>query len=314
MYVRDKSAHGAPRSQPSRAPVLGAARPERECYATGLMFIMDSQVRLWSADTADRPWPQGSVAWRPGARPTAWAPSRCPPTATGARRRSARSSTSRSPASASRREMIRAFGLLKKACAEVNAELGLLPKDVARAIVQAADEVIAGKLDEHFPLVVWQTGSGTQSNMNANEVIGNRAIELLGGQMGSKKPVHPNDHVNRSQSSNDTFPTAMHLAAVERDRPAPDSRGRAAARRAGREGARLRRHRQDRPHAPPGRDAADARAGDLGLGGDARPVPRARSAPPCPRSTSSPSAARPSAPGSTRPRASASGCRRGSRR
>jgi fumarate hydratase class II len=112
------------------------------------------------------------------------------------------------------REMIRAFGLLKRACAEVNVELGLLPREVARAIAQAADEVIAGTLDEHFPLVVWQTGSGTQSNMNANEVIGNRAIELLGGQMGSKKPVHPNDHVNRSQSSNDTFPTAMHLAAV----------------------------------------------------------------------------------------------------
>ncbi len=101
-------------------------------------------------------------------------------------------------------EMIRAFGQLKRACAEVNAELGLLPKDIARAIVEAADEVIAGKLDDHFPLVVWQTGSGTQSNMNANEVIGNRAIEMLGGQMGSKKPVHPNDHVNRSQSSNDT--------------------------------------------------------------------------------------------------------------
>src|ERR1700694_5510925 len=113
------------------------------------------------------------------------------------------------------REMIRAFGLLKKACAEVNAELGLLPKDVERAIVQAAEEVIAGKLDDHFPLVVWQTGSGTQSNMNANEVIGNRAIELLGGQMGSKKPVHTNDHVNRSQSSNDSFPTAMHIAAAE---------------------------------------------------------------------------------------------------
>src|SRR5512132_799139 len=112
-------------------------------------------------------------------------------------------------------EMIRAFGQLKRATAEVNAELGLLPKDVASAIVQAADEVIADKLDDHFPLVVWQTGSGTQSNMNANEVIGNRAIELLGGQLGSKKPVHPNDHVNRSQSSNDTFPTAMHVAAVQ---------------------------------------------------------------------------------------------------
>src|SRR6059036_1483953 len=112
-------------------------------------------------------------------------------------------------------EMIRAFGLLKRAAAEVNAELGLLPKDVTDAIVKAADEVIAGKLDDHFPLVVWQTGSGTQSNMNANEVIGNRAIEILGGQMGSKKPVHPNDHVNRSQSSNDTFPTAMHIACAD---------------------------------------------------------------------------------------------------
>ena len=116
------------------------------------------------------------------------------------------------------REMIRAFGILKKACALVNHDLGLLPADKTRAIVQAADEVIAGTLDDHFPLVVWQTGSGTQTNMNANEVIGNRAIELLGGQLGSKKPVHPNDDVNRSQSSNDTFPTAMHIAAVEQVR------------------------------------------------------------------------------------------------
>jgi fumarate hydratase, class II len=113
------------------------------------------------------------------------------------------------------RELIRAFGLLKKACALVNRELNLLPEDKARAIVQAADEVVAGKLDDHFPLVVWQTGSGTQTNMNANEVIANRAIELLGGRLGSKQPVHPNDDVNRSQSSNDTFPTAMHVAAVE---------------------------------------------------------------------------------------------------
>ena len=111
-------------------------------------------------------------------------------------------------------EMIRAFGILKKACALVNRDLGLLPEDKARAIVQAADEVIAGKLDEHFPLVVWQTGSGTQTNMNANEVIANRATELLGGQLGSRL-VHPNDDVNRSQSSNDTFPTAMHVATVE---------------------------------------------------------------------------------------------------
>jgi fumarate hydratase class II len=113
------------------------------------------------------------------------------------------------------REMIRALGILKKASALVNRDLGLLTEEKARAIAQAADEVIAGQLDDHFPLVVWQTGSGTQTNMNANEVIGNRAIELLGGQLGSKKPVHPNDDVNRSQSSNDTFPTAMHIAAVE---------------------------------------------------------------------------------------------------
>lgn len=112
--------------------------------------------------------------------------------------------------------VIKAFGILKKAAAEVNKEFGLDPK-VAAAISQAADEVISGQLyDEHFPLVIWQTGSGTQSNMNTNEVIANRAIEILGGQLGSQKPVHPNDHVNKSQSSNDTYPTAMHIAvAVE---------------------------------------------------------------------------------------------------
>ena len=113
------------------------------------------------------------------------------------------------------RAMIRALGLVKQACAAVNRELGLLPGDRAQAIIAAADEVIAGALDEHFPLVIWQTGSGTQTNMNANEVIANRAIERLGGRMGSKRPVHPNDDVNRSQSSNDVFPTAMHVAAVE---------------------------------------------------------------------------------------------------
>jgi fumarate hydratase class II len=113
------------------------------------------------------------------------------------------------------REMIRAFGILKKACALVNQDLGKLPADKAKLIVQACDEVIEGKLDEHFPLRVWQTGSGTQTNMNANEVISNRAIEIAGGVMGRKKPVHPNDDVNMSQSSNDTFPTAMHIAAAE---------------------------------------------------------------------------------------------------
>ncbi|MEZ5360705.1 MAG: class II fumarate hydratase [Candidatus Zixiibacteriota bacterium] len=113
------------------------------------------------------------------------------------------------------REIIRAFGILKKAAAITNSELGVLPKDKADLICKAADEVIQGKLDEHFPLVVWQTGSGTQSNMNSNEVISNRAIEMAGGTMGSKKPIHPNDDVNKSQSSNDVFPTAMHIAATE---------------------------------------------------------------------------------------------------
>ncbi|HYJ86388.1 MAG TPA: class II fumarate hydratase [Pyrinomonadaceae bacterium] len=113
------------------------------------------------------------------------------------------------------REMIRALGVLKKAAAQVNEELGKLPADKRKLIEQAADEVIEGKLDEHFPLRVWQTGSGTQTNMNANEVISNRAIEIAGGVMGSKKPVHPNDDVNMSQSSNDTFPTAMYIAAAE---------------------------------------------------------------------------------------------------
>src|SRR6202171_3352637 len=112
------------------------------------------------------------------------------------------------------REMIRALGVLKKAAALVNEDLGKLPADKAKLITQAADEVIEGKLDDHFPLVVWQTGSGTQTNMNANEVISNRAIEMPGGELASKKPVHPNDHVNRGQSSNDSFPTAMHIAAV----------------------------------------------------------------------------------------------------
>jgi fumarate hydratase class II len=111
-------------------------------------------------------------------------------------------------------ELIRAFGILKKAAALVNKDLGKLPPEKAKLIVQAADEVISGKLDEHFPLHIWQTGSGTQTNMNANEVISNRAIEIAGGVMGSKKPIHPNDDVNMSQSSNDTFPTAMSIAAA----------------------------------------------------------------------------------------------------
>ena len=110
--------------------------------------------------------------------------------------------------------LVKALGILKRAAAETNAELGVLDSNIARAIVKAANEVISGELAEHFPLVIWQTGSGTQTNMNINEVISNRAIEMLGGKLGSKTPVHPNDHVNCGQSSNDTFPTAMHIAAA----------------------------------------------------------------------------------------------------
>jgi fumarate hydratase, class II len=111
--------------------------------------------------------------------------------------------------------VVRALGIVKRSAAEANLALGKLDPKIAEAIIAAANEVIEGKLDDHFPLVVWQTGSGTQSNMNANEVISNRAIEMLGGEMGTKKPVHPNDHVNMSQSSNDTYPTAMHVACAE---------------------------------------------------------------------------------------------------
>jgi fumarate hydratase class II len=111
--------------------------------------------------------------------------------------------------------IVRALGIIKLAAAQTNMDLGRLDPKIGKAIVAAAQEVLEGKLDDHFPLVVWQTGSGTQSNMNANEVVSNRAIQMLGGEMGSKKPVHPNDHVNMSQSSNDTYPTAMHIAAAE---------------------------------------------------------------------------------------------------
>ena len=163
-------------------------------------------------------------------------------------------------------ELIRAFGILKKAAALVNQDLGKLPPEKAKLIAQAADEVIAGKLDEHFPLRIWQTGSGTQTNMNANEVISNRAIEIAGGVMGTKKPIHPNDDVNMSQSSNDTFPTAMHIAAASRmaqDLIPSVSRLRDAHRC---EGEAVRPRGEDRPHAFDGRDAADRRAGNVRLG------------------------------------------------
>ena len=159
--------------------------------------------------------------------------------------------------------LIRAFGILKEASARVNAELGKMPADKAELIMTAAREVADGRLDGEFPLSVWQTGSGTQTNMNANEVIANRAIELAGGELGSKDPVHPNDDVNMSQSSNDTFPTAMHIAAVEEiiGRLLPAVRRLRDVLNAK---ARVRRYHQDRSHPPDGRRSVDARTGFSG--------------------------------------------------
>ena len=163
--------------------------------------------------------------------------------------------------------IIRALGIVKRAAAEVNHQLGSLDARRAKAIVRAAQEVIDGKLDDHFPLVVWQTGSGTQTNMNVNEVIAARANEMLGGKPGAKSPVHPNDHVNMSQSSNDCFPTAMHIAAAQEitHRLIPALAHLQAALRTQDQG--IRPHRQDRPHPHPGRDPAHARAGILRLRG-----------------------------------------------
>ena len=176
------------------------------------------------------------------------------------------------------RRVIRALALVKKAAAEVNRGSGKLDGKLADAIIQAAHEVAAGQHDRDFLVDIFQTGSGTSSNMNANEVIANRAIQILGGTVGSKKPVHPNDHVNMGQSSNDVFPTAMHIAAaeaIERDL-LPALRG--AAGRAGREGEGVRRRRQDRPHAPDGRGADPPGAGVLRLRADPdqHRAPRAR--------------------------------------
>jgi fumarate hydratase class II len=194
------------------------------------------------------------------------------------------------------REMIRALGVLKQAAALVNEDLGKLPPDKARLIVAACDEVIEGRLDAHFPLRVWQTGSGTQTNMNANEVISNRAIEIAGGRMGSKEPIHPNDHVNMSQSSNDTFPTAMHIAAAERmNKLIPEI---------------------ERLHA-----AIDAKAKEytdvVKIGRthlqDATPLTVGQEFSGCPASTIWQSAARPSAPDSTPTRSSPHAPRRRSR-
>ena len=175
--------------------------------------------------------------------------------------RSARSAISASASERMPLPLIRAFGIVKRAAAETNMKLGSLDAKRGRAIVRAAQEVIDGKLDDHFPLVVWQTGSGTQTNMNVNEVIANRAIEMLGGELGSKTPVHPNDHVNMSQSSNDTFPTAMHIAAAQEIAQLAHSGAGASASRAAEKGKGIREDRQDRAHAYAGRHAAHARPG-----------------------------------------------------
>ncbi len=161
--------------------------------------------------------------------------------------------------------LIRAFGILKCASAQVNRDLGKLDDERAKLIEQAAAEVAEGQLNDQFPLHIWQTGSGTQTNMNANEVISNRAIELSGGEMGSKKPVHPNDDVNMSQSSNDTFPTAMHIAAVRGDCPSAHPFCHGIARCAPTEGGGVLRHHQNRPYAPDGRRAAHVGSGVLRL-------------------------------------------------
>lgn len=177
--------------------------------------------------------------------------------------------------------LIGALGVIKQAAARVNKAQGNLDPERAAAIEQAAGEVAAGKFDAHFPLVIWQTGSGAQSNMNANEVIANRAIEILGGEIGSKTPVHPNDHCNMGQSSNDTFPTAMHIAAARDQADAAAGPGTSAG-GLGQKGRKLSRYHQDRPHPYPGRHpltlgqefsgyAAQAQAGirrvSEGLGG-----------------------------------------------
>jgi fumarate hydratase class II len=161
--------------------------------------------------------------------------------------------------------LIRALGIVKHCAAKANMALDNMEPELGEAIAAAALEVAEGKLNDHFPLVVWQTGSGTQSNMNSNEVVSNRAIQILGGEVGSKDPVHPNDHVNRSQSSNDVFPTAMHIAAAEVFTHDVIPALTDAAQCAERQGRSLQGHHQDRPHPPDGRHAADPGSGVLRL-------------------------------------------------
>ena len=172
------------------------------------------------------------------------------------------------------REMIPAYAIVKKAAALVNHKAGRLGDTQKDLIVRVCDEILAGQHQDQFPLHVWMTGSGTQFNMNVNEVIANRCSQIAGQPLGSHKPVHPNDHVNMSQSSNDSFPTAMNVAAAlgVKQRLMPAVQG--PARRPRRQGPELGGHRQDRPHAPAGRDAADARPGVLRLRRHARRRPR----------------------------------------
>ena len=194
---------------------------------------------------------------------------------------------------------MRALGIQKKAAALANLALGELDPRLGQAIIARRRRGHRRRADDHFPLVVWQTGSGTQTNMNANEVIANRAIEILGGEIGSKTPVHPNDHVNRGQSSNDSFPTAMHIAAATEVHGRLLPALRRLQRRSRRQGERVRRHHQDRPHPHPGRNAADPRPGVLRLRGAGRLGDRARRGRPCRGCSPWRRAERPSAPGST---------------
>ena len=168
------------------------------------------------------------------------------------------------------RELIPAYAIIKKAAALVNNRAGRLPDDQKDLIVRVCDEILAGQHHENFPLHVWMTGSGTQFNMNVNEVISNRASQIAGEPLGSKKPVHPNDAVNMSQSSNNSFPTAMNIAAAARGQAKADTGGRSAARCPRQKGAGLGRHRQDRPHPSAGCNAAHARPGVFRLRRDAQ--------------------------------------------
>ena len=193
-------------------------------------------------------------------------------------------------------EIVHALGFVKQAAARVNARIGGLDAELAEAVQQAAGEVASGMHDDQFPLVIWQTGSGTQSNMNANEVIAGRANEILTGNRGGKSPVHPNDHVNKGQSSNDSFPTAMHIAAARAVEARLIPALQAHAPPAGRPGGGLGPDRQDRPHPPPGRDPADPRPGIFGLCRPDRGGDRAASRRPCRGCSSSPRAEPRSAP------------------